>query len=348
MKKLTREQIDERLKLLRESRANEESYFSTRPAMAMCYMPSVLGRKSAKRKCEKCGKEFTITWTNYDHETIEKYDMNVKDLEGYTRKSIVAQFKEIGMDAKLVCYCDGCASKGHRFEMWIKSPDEKEWHKSIPSIGHYYEDEGAADRVSDFEYGLVLKFLSAPIQEPDLCSFFDQIYNVKFRVSEKNFFADKPPIDFKKESPLTLKKAINLIKNHTGFDGKAKTAMPGSGTNFIFNRFIEMFSDEYRDLSYKGIISDDSMHYDEDAGFIKTQIDRALHKILGLNIIYDKDEIKRNIEYYVSQAFEIFDETGKDKFTFAEYSAFMKRCILSLLGDASTKGIQDTLRKIYD
>jgi len=256
MEKLTRKQIDERLEQLRKTRLSEENYFTTRPAMAMCYAPRMDKEIFTNKKCRECGKEFKIVWGVWDDENIEIYEG--KD------NSIVEKFRNIGIDAKLICNCEICVEKHNlnQFEMWIKTPDEEEWHKSIPQIkcenNHFLQHKQEIDLskcVSDFEYKLVLDFLIIPNTEI------------------------------------------------------------------------------YSNLSYKGINNADSTRDFEDAGFIKTQIDKALSKVLGLQIFYDKLEIKKNIEFilrgnglknYIGQAKALLDETDKDTFTVWEYSDFMK------------------------
>jgi hypothetical protein len=346
---------------------------------------------TVKRNCNTCGIEFDVPLSNRG-EDVQNYDTTRTYDSGHVSKCIVDKFIDAGMEAKLICNCEACVLKYgfNEYEMWIKSVDEKEWHKSVPNIGREYQ-ENKVDVVSDFEYGIVLDFLTVPDSTTDLADFFDEIYNNKFRRTELDFyvgedvvnavkvepveideemeymrsieergarhkavvenkeifFSGKPPIDFHSDKPMTLAKADALILKHTG------------GENFIYNRFMSMFAGQYKALSYKGIIADYYQHHSSDAGFIKTQIDKALSKVLGANIIYDKNEIRRNIEFlfpenkydfgfysevgeeegvinieaekrynekikgYIAQALDLLDRTKKDSFTLAEYSAFM-------------------------
>jgi hypothetical protein len=214
---------------------------------------------------------------------------------------------------------------------------------------------------SFFEYEIVLKFLTVSEKIDDLAKFFDDIYNNKFRKRELRFFvgkelienqkvdiseeeleklgflhvdnykeqivvdnpqlfySGKPPIDFYKEKGLTINHALDLIKKHTEFGA--------SNQDYIFNRFVDLFSENFQELSYKGIIAED---YNDNEGLIKTQIDLALYKVLDLTAVYDVDEIRKNLEYVfkVDEEYLPLNPNECDKSFFKElneYREYRKR-----------------------
>lgn len=302
-KKLTRKQINERLEQLRKSWPNEENYFITQGANAMCYMRAPDGvHEYDTLKCGKCGKMFKVkkgTTYGYDH--------------------IAKDFCKMGMAARFVCYCNDCSKDNElcRYEMWVRAQDETEWHKSFPKIESIYNrGESTSPQTSAFEYGLVLDFLRAKTESINLPDFFEDFYNIQFRDTEKRFFESKQLLDF--SGIKTVQDGLELIGSDC--DG------------YIYNRCMSLFAEEYKALTYKGINGEKYTHERDDADFIKTQIDRALNKVLGLEIIYELAEVKRNIEFlfkssgrveYIDQAIEILIEERKTAFTLWEYVEFM-------------------------
>lgn len=207
---------------------------------------------------------------------------NIEEFEG-----IANQLGKTGLKAKTVYNCFNCGEKHklNSMEIWLKTFDEDNWHISVPEISQNKNANKDILITTAFEYGLVLNFFNVPDNIDNLTDYFDRLYNTEFCKRESNFFSDKNPIDFHTVKDLSVMKAINLIKEHTGY-GKGDT-------DNIFNRFISYFANEYKVLSYKGLNGEDYIY---NTGFIKTQIDMAICKVLGLNIIYDKAEVQRNIE----------------------------------------------------
>ncbi len=350
MEKLTRDQINKKLEILRRSRLNEESYVITRPAMAMCYSMSYPKECSKLYVCVTCGKEFKVSWRSNSSATIEDFE------------KIVERFRAAGVEAELVCNCEECVAHHgcNRYEIRIKTEEERDWHFSFPNIERRF---GAEDQyTSDFEYELVLKFLTVPEKIKDLYAFFDHLYNFEFRKRELEFYVgslliqkqvvepfekdswelslkkkqmviDRPelfysgkkPIDFYAEKNLTTIRAIELINEHIQSGGMSD--------DYIFHRFMSLFSETFQELTYKGLNGNEVVHDYDNAGFIKTQTDIALNKVLGLTVIYDAEEVRRNIEYifqnrdmrqYIEQAYAILEQMDKKEFTVWEYAEFMK------------------------
>lgn len=351
MEKLTKEQIDARLAKLRESRLDDETYTVVRPAMAMCYSMEFPRRINQIRQCALCGKNFEVSW------------IRGESLSPETGEDIAAQFRFAGMDAQFCCHCPDCVQKhgAAPYEMHIKAKDEQEWHVSIPEENPWCERK--ENSTSLFEYELVLRFLTCAEKIDDLAGFFDELYNRNFRKRELAFFvgqecidrqpvpqatsdwekrraqeeavlqdpklfrSGKPPVDFYAVPDLTVPRALELIKRHTDFCN-------GDGEHdFIFYRFVTLLGNQYRVLTYRGIngATDDIR---AKAGFIKTQIDLALFKVLGLTVVYDLEEMRRNIDLIWREnnrqgllpfAYASLEQTGKTQFTVREYADFMDR-----------------------
>ena len=351
MEKLTKEQIDAKLAKLRESRLDDETYTVVRPAMAMCYSMEFPRRITQIRQCALCGKNFEVSW------------IRGESLSPETGEDIAVQFRFAGMDAQFCCHCPECVQKygAAPYEMHIKAKDEHEWHVSLPDVYVYRSED---DRyTSPFEYELVLRFLTCPEKIDDLAGLFDELYNRNFRKQFLAFFvgqecidrqpvpqatsdwekrraqeeavlqnpelfhSGKPPIDFYAVPDLTVSRALELIKKHIDFcndDGKR---------DFIFYHFVMFLEDRYRVLSYRGINgATDDTHAKK--GFIKTQIDLALFKVLGLTAVYDLEEMRRNIDLIWKEnnrqgllpfAYALLEKTGKTQFTVKEYVDFMDR-----------------------
>lgn len=302
VKKLSRKQINEKLEILRNSWSAEESYFITQGSFAMCYM--IAPEREPEYdilQCGKCGKEFQVK-----KGITHGYVQTAKD------------FCKTGLIAKFVCHCEDCVRVHglNDYEMWVKAQDETAWHKSYPQMGIDYErGKWLSKYTSDFEYELVLDFLRAQ-EAIDLPEFFTDFYNIKFRKTEMDFFKSKQPLDFSRIK--TVQDGLALIGSDCG--------------GYIYNRCISLFEESYKALTYKGINGKGFTHESQDAGFIKTQIDRALSKVLGLEIIYELGEVKRNIAFlfesrgmteYIDQAIELLLEERKTSFTVWKYSEFM-------------------------
>lgn len=351
MEKLTKEQIDAKLAKLRESRLDDETYTVVRPAMAMCYSMEFPRRITQICQCASCGKDFEVSWVRGE------------SLSPETGEDIAAQFRSAGMDAQFCCHCPDCVQKhgAAPYEMHIKAKDEQEWHVSIPEENTWYRRK--ENSTSLFEYELALRFLTFPEKINDLAGFFDKLYNQEFREKELAFFvgqecidrqpapqaisdwekrrvqekavlqdpklfcSGKPPVDFYAVPDLTVPSALELIKRHIDFcndDGEH---------DFIFYRFVTLLGNQYRVLTYRGIngATDDIC---AKAGFIKTQVDLALFKVLGLTVVYDLEEMRRNIDLTWKEnnrqgllpfAYASLEKTGKTQFTVKEYVDFMDR-----------------------
>ena len=350
MEKLTKEQIDARLAKLRESRLNDETYIVVRPAMAMCYRMDLPLRITQIRQCAICGKDFEVSWFRGDVFSLE------------TAEDIASEFRSAGMDAQFCCHCPDCVQKhgAAPYEMHIKAKDEHEWHVSLPDVYVYRNKD---DRyTSRFEYELVYRFLTFPEEVNDLAKFFDRLYNWEFREQElaffvgqecidrqpvpqethdwekrhvqervvlqnaKLFFSGKPPIDFYAEQNLTVPRALSLIKQHIG------VGEDGGKESNVFHSFMSFFFYRHKVLSYKGLNGADSVHDYSDAGFLKTKIVRALFKVLGITVVYDLEEMRRNMDLIWTEngyrgllplAYKALEETGKTQFTVIDYCKFM-------------------------
>ena len=351
MEKFTKEQIDKRLAKLRESRLADETYEFIRPAMAMCYSISMPYWMSERRQCASCGKIFAITVSSDN------------TLKPKTADEIAEKFRRIGMEAQFRCNCDECVNKlnAARYEMLVKAGDELKWHISFPDIRVFHNENDNNDYTSALEYELVYNFLTVPEKIEDLAGFFYELYNKNFRKQklafyvgqecidsqptspetsglEKRFeqeravinnpeifYSGKPPIDFYAEQNLTIDAAIEIIKKHIGFREDEE--------NSIFSCFQDLLNHAYCILSYKGLSAGADNHFHlEVSGFLKTQIDLALFKVLGLNIMYDMAEMRKNIALIwetdgyrglLPLAYNALEKTGIQQFTVNNYLSFM-------------------------
>lgn len=371
MEKLTKEQIDKRLAKLRESRLADETYEFIRPAMAMCYSMSAPRQMSERRQCASCGKIFEISVSSYD-----KFKPKTAD-------EIAEKFRRTGMDAQFRCNCNECVNKlnAARYEMLVKAGDELKWHISFPDIGVFHK-ENNNDYTSALEYELVYNFLTAPEKIEDIAGFFDELYNKKFRKQklafyvgqecidsqptspetfglekrfeqERNvinnpeiFYSGKPPIDFYAEQNLTIDAAIDIIKQHIGFREDEE--------NNIFSCFQDLLNHAYCILSYKGLSAGADNHFHlKVSGFLKTQIDLALFKVLGLNIMYDIAEMRKNIALIwetdgyrglLPLAYNALEKIGIRQFTVNNYLSFMWHIQAEILEPA--KKVLDVAKKL--
>lgn len=330
MKKFTRDEIDKRLQKLRESNLNDETYTMTRPMFAMCYSMS-FGIHQVTRKCNICGNNIDIKYLDSDDENLPRYEKTIK------------KFTDLGFDAKIACHCKSCQIKNNvkAFEFQFKADDEKEYHVSYPK--HLVRPDTDVKPVGTFELELVLKFLTVPFESATVADFFDRLYNVEFREKEGgfkkySFFDDKPPLDFSAEKNLTVKKAMDMVKEHLGYVKEKYDPWRGysNESNYVYDRFARLFSERYSVLTYRGINNKDTVHDYDNAGFIKTQIDQAISSVLGLEIFYEKEEVIKNIELIYSQTEKMLiklplvlkklENEWHEPFTLSDYIDFMDDC----------------------
>lgn len=415
MEKMTRAQINERLAKLRESKLSDDCY-TYRPLLhstAMCYCIAVPIYETKMKVCSICGQKFEIAYNPRKMEAAE---------------DIVKQFRRIGMEAQLICNCPSCiVQRGATpHEIHIKTVDEQSWHISKPKELNEPESalRFAAEQIeylhyliisyrnsdsytSDFEYKLVLKFLTVPEQIDDLAQLFDNLYNKDFRSQELDFESidfyhekklavvmalaqelDFESIDFYREKNLTVVHALKLIKEHMLevirkklSDDSDLLEYEQDTMNIVYDRFMRLFGESYRVLTYKGVNSMAATYNSEETGFIKTQLDIALYKVLGLTIVYDTDEMKKHIESvlknqdfvshmqrdrhfdayivddplceqsvaeYIRQAYNILEETGKKYFTICEYTDFMTELFQELQHPfaPAVQYLEDILRSV--
>lgn len=323
MKKYNREELDQRLARLRESRMNDESYYITTPRteVAMCYSISIPADISLRR-CDNCNHigRFTLS---YDAPQPSIYEDKLSSLTN------------LGLDARLYFRCRRCLKNDDslkEFEIQMRAEDDENYHISYP------EGITEADKdktINYFELSLIENFLKVPLEVEELSSFFDRVYNVEFRAAEKEYYSDKPPIDFRSVEELTLKKAFDIIKPHSGYTTSPRNRKEYYDS-FIFGRFCSFFTDKYSCLTYKGLNSSEKMYDKEDCGHIKTQIDMALAKGLGLVAVYDKEEVLRNIDLVCSQdkrylknkqaVLQRLEKEWREPFTVFDYCIFMDSC----------------------
>lgn len=121
MEKLSREQINHKLDLLKQSSMDEDSMTIIRPANAMCYCISFDDYSKAnitcELTCELCGAQMQYKKDEYDR--INRW---------------VEKLQSVGLEAKAKFYCKDC--KKNRTEIWIKTIDDEKWNVTIPSFDY--------------------------------------------------------------------------------------------------------------------------------------------------------------------------------------------------------------------
>ena len=118
-RKLTREQINEKLDALRRSRLSDDSYEILRHSIACCYSISMRRFSNVRHHCENCQEDFICKEMSGDSEYIN---------------TLIKRLKFAGLIAKAVYYCDDCAQKYKKqnVEIWVKPVDSKKWAVSVP------------------------------------------------------------------------------------------------------------------------------------------------------------------------------------------------------------------------
>lgn len=360
MEKLTRAQINERLAVLRESKLDDESFayrYMKEWPVAMCYsVPAFIDPfadppyETEIKSCSLCGQPFEIAYLPQDMGSADK---------------LVEEFRSIGLEAKLACHCPSCIVQRNAtpYEIHIRSVDEQNWHISKPrDLNNPFSAEkkpkylhylmishgNKINYTSNFEYRLALKFLTIPEQINDPARFFDDQFNKKF-VPYMRLEGTIGSIDFYREKDLTVSQAFKLIKEHVG-------NMKDHNMD-LYDSFMLYIQDSYRVLSYKGLSNDTIADDEVPIGFFKTRLDVSIYKVLGLSVVYDTEEMKKNIEYllnyydfdmqdqfircgdkmcadekpirkqtvakYIDRAYDILEKTGKKYFYIYEYLDFI-------------------------
>ena len=398
MKEMTREEIDKKLKILRETRKDEDSYIYNKPAMAMCY--SMVFRELATYKlklvcayCKQRNKKPEETIKDFEGEINE--DSLIKILEFYDPETIVEikkikrpnddkmikfgfmnwlwdemknnptryhaykdneeeyikiyekevfykgktaeeldkieieklikkhryfidKFKELGLDARLEYYCE---PNKPMFKVSLKTKDGL-LHSSEPQI---YSFIGNERTTSNQEYQMVIDFLSKKQGKQDLAAVFDKIYNKDFRASEIEYFVYAKKLDFSKIKDITTQKAFKEIdkdlKNLYARANKDRAYLIKPDSHrFLFHRFEDLYN---KNRKKENLLYNDIYCYGDYSkrGLIKTQIDLALQKVLGIEILYDKAEIVKNLKVVLkeegeqeklSEILKILDKEPKD------------------------------------
>lgn len=318
METITREEINRKLEILRESKSDDESYKQSknRPPSAMCYMVA-MPRYPEKLKCNICGKQESWDMKDDYFAAISSFSPDVE------RK--VRMLQEAGLDATYVYHCRKCMKKYKKsmFEIWVKAADDDEWNITIPadSCGLSGEDK---EPVTREEYLLTSIFLTATDQTQNLAKEFDYLYNEVYRSmaleefvgkelfesidvdcktdvhcikyesiniiqkDPKLFYSGIAPLDFYSVKDLSVSKALSMIKKQL----EQMECYHDCGG--LYWEFYQDVFCRFSYLTYVGIYP-----RDEDTkmlGIPKVEVDRALRKVLDINFEYDYDELRKMIE----------------------------------------------------
>ena len=336
MEKITREEINRRLELLRKSKSDDESYKKSkdRRPSAMCYMVA-MPNYPEKFKCNICGKDEYWDIKDDFFATIIGFSPDV-ELK-------VRMLQNAGLVATYVYHCRKCVKKHKKsmFEIWVKAVDDDEWNITIPA-GSYGLRDKDTEPVTDEEYLLTSIFLTATDQTQNLAKAFDHLYNEVYRLmaleefvgkelfesidvdyetdnhwkkkekkkiihnDPKLFYSGIAPLDFYSVKDLSISKALSMIKEQLE---QMECNRECRGMYWEF--YQDVFCD-FHYLTYVGIYPrDESTRM---FGIPKAEVDGALKKVLNINFEYDYDELRKMIEAQLKFENHINDGTleGKD------------------------------------
>lgn len=305
MEKITREEINKKLELLRKSKSDDESYKKSkdRPPSAMCYMVA-MPNYPEKFKCNICGKDeywdikddFFATFIGFSP------DVELK----------VRMLQNAGLDATYVYHCRKCVKKHKKsmFEIWVKAVDDDEWNITIPA-GSYGLRDKDTEPVTCEEYLLTSIFLTATDQTQNLAKEFDYLYNDVYRLmaleefvgkelfesidvdcetnvrwikeekkkiihnDPKLFYSGIAPLDFYSVKDLSVSKALSMIKKQLE-QMECYHECEGMYWEFYQHVFCN-----FHYLTYIGIYPRDE--HTRMFGIPKAEVDGALKKVLNIN-----------------------------------------------------------------
>lgn len=335
MEKITREEINKKLELLRKSKSDDESYKKSkdRPPSAMCYMVA-MPNYPEKFKCNICGKDeywdikddFFATFIGFSP------DIELK----------VRMLQNAGLDATYVYHCRKCVKKHKKsmFEIWVKAVDDDEWNITIPA-GSYGLRDKDTEPVTCEEYLLTSIFLTATDQTQNLAKEFDYLYNDVYRLmaleefvgkelfesidvdcetnvrwikeekkkiihnDPKLFYSGIAPLDFYSVKDLSVSKALSMIKKQLE-QMECYHECEGMYWEFYQHVFCN-----FHYLTYIGIYPRDE--HTRMFGIPKAEVDGALKKVLNINFEYDYDELRKMIEAQLKLVNHINDGTLESK-----------------------------------
>ena len=212
MNNITREEINKRLAILRESRLKDESYIITqtgRSPIAMCYCRPPVTQCSRTFVCSNCGTTGEIFWRSNERDSIDTFC------------EIIQQYRDAGIDAELLCNCESCVSqKGcNQYEVRIKTQDEKTWHISLPDVGGRNSWDDSTQYTTLLEYRLALDFLTFPFGDESFKKLtYENLYDKQHNFEYINGGFIKSPMDMALSKVLGLYIVYDLEEIHKNID----------------------------------------------------------------------------------------------------------------------------------
>ena len=290
IKGLTREEINKKLEILRETRNEENSYKCLRPAMAMCYcMEPIRKRKHYKITliCSECEEKKRLKTITIDENELGKL------LSYYDEKVI------INIEYLINCSFDNYRTWAKLQKLFEKMGEKnygKQSQKEDISIDKYNEEK---DKTIKEEKENLRKI----IEEAKSKSIIEGFKSVGLDAELKYYCED---CDWKREGYfIVCVKARDENEWHESVpqlfsyrDNSTNECEYEMVLNFLKHK--DNLTDK---LNYKDIYSGGR----EGSGLIKTKVDVALQKVLGVEIYYTKKEIANNIKV----AFEISNLKSK-------------------------------------
>lgn len=180
---LTREELNEKLDKLRESRIEDGSYDYVKPVNAMCYSMDFQGPMTIQRYCRKCKKFFDIR-------TTEHYNVF------YDFENMVESFHKAGVGAELFYLCPDCIKKErHELEFSVLAYSKRENGRkpylavSYPRVDYFDADIDLRRTSTLHDYELVLMFLSGNHTYPSFINYENYSHEMR------DYGVDKYAID---------------------------------------------------------------------------------------------------------------------------------------------------------
>ena len=259
MKELTREEIDEKLRKLRATISNKESYKCLSPAMAMCYairLPDITKKYEVKVKCSGHRCENSV----FEVKTIKVDESTLNDILYFYDEETFLGIEYI-LDSK--------QERRRLISFEEEKPVKKEENNSdLEKAVKIMEDKNLKERIRK-NYSIVDKFRNLGL-------------DVKLKYTcEGCFYKHKPKL----EMYIKAKNEEDWHYSTTPLFG-AEDCVSISEYEMALNFLKETNKNTYQELYFGRR---------EGSGLIKTKVDQALRKVLGVEIFYTKKEIANDI-----------------------------------------------------
>lgn len=202
--KLTREEINQKLEMLRKSNMDSGNYYNNRGSLddcVTCYTTSFPFKIVYKfSECNNCGKSYEF----------KAYKGSVEKIN-----DVIKKLNNSGVEAKFITNCEECQVnvKLKAFEVWVKLEHENDWNISCPAMDSQRLISAMPEEVSFKEYDYVYRFL---LENKDL-SYSNLKIDKRFDIFkiQHPFDIDSKKGLFKTKMDVALYKVLGLKINYT-------------------------------------------------------------------------------------------------------------------------------------